>query len=54
MDIATVRAFFLWCTIVNGALLALSVLILTCAGDWVYRVHGTWYSLPRDAFNVVI
>jgi len=54
MAIATVRAFFLWCTIVNGALLALSVMILTCAGDWVYRVHGTWYSLPRDAFNVVI
>jgi hypothetical protein len=40
MDIATVRAFFMWCTIVNGGLLILSFLICAFAGDWVYRMHG--------------
>jgi hypothetical protein len=54
MDLATVRAFFLWCTILNGALLGLSALIVTCAGDWVYRVHGRWFGLSRETFNVAI
>jgi hypothetical protein len=54
MDVATVRAFFLWCTILNGALLGLSVLIVACAGDRVYRVHGMWFGLSRETFNVAL
>jgi len=54
MDLATVRAFFLWCTVLNGALLGLSVVIVTCAGDWVYHMHDKWFSLSRDAFTVVL
>lgn len=54
MDIVHVRAFFLWCTVLNGTLLGLSVLILTFTGDWVYRMHGKWFGLSRDAFNVII
>ena len=54
MDIATVRAFFMWCTILNGGLLILSLLIFACAGDWVYRMHSKWFPIPRDAFNIVI
>lgn len=54
MDIETVRAFFMWCTIVNGALLVLSFLICASAGDWVYRVHSKWFPIPREAFNVAI
>ncbi len=54
MDIATLRAFFFWCTIINGGLLILSFLICTCAGDLVYRMHSKWYPMPRETFNVVI
>ncbi|MFC1496986.1 DUF6868 family protein [Verrucomicrobiota bacterium] len=54
MNIATVRTFFMWCTILNGGLLILSSLILTFAGDWVYRKHSRWFPIPRDAFNVTI
>ncbi|MFH1269115.1 MAG: DUF6868 family protein [Planctomycetota bacterium] len=54
MDIATVRAFFMWCTILNGGLLILSFLICALAGDWIYRMHSQWYPIPREAFNVVI
>jgi hypothetical protein len=54
MDIATVRAFFMWCTIVNGGLLILLFLICSFAGDWMYRMHGRWYPIPRDIFNVVV
>ena len=54
MDISTVRAFFMWCTIINGALLVLSFLICACAGDWVYRMHSRWFPISREAFNVAI
>jgi hypothetical protein len=54
MDITTIQSFLLWCTIINGALLILSSLICAFAGDWVYRMHSRWFSLSRDAFNVVI
>ena len=54
MDMATVQAFFMWCTILNGGLLILSFLVCAFAGDWVYRMHSKWYPIPRDAFNIVI
>ena len=54
MEINTVRAFFMWCTIINGGLLVLSFLICACAGDWVYRMHSRWFAISREAFNVAI
>ena len=54
MDIAAARAFFMWCTILNGGLLIVSFLICAFAGDWVFRMHGKWYPIPRDAFNLAI
>ena len=54
MDIHTVKAFFLWCTIVNGALLILSFLMFACAGDWIYGIHSKWFPMSREAFNVAI
>lgn len=54
MDIITVRAFFMWCTIINAVLMILSFLICTFAGDWVYRMHSKWFPIPREAFNVAI
>lgn len=54
MDIETLTAFFMWCMILNVALLVLSSLICVCAGDWVYRIHSKWFSISRETFNVVI
>jgi hypothetical protein len=54
MDINTLRAFFMWCTIINGALLVFSSLFCTFAGDWVYRVHSKWYPIPKETFYVAI
>lgn len=54
MDVAILKAFFLWCTIINGGLLILSFIICTFGGDWAYRMHSKWYPISRDAFNVVI
>jgi len=54
MDIGSIRAFFMWCTILNLTLLLLSSLICVCAGDWAYRIHSKWFSISRETFNVAI
>ncbi len=54
MDIDSIRAFFMWCTILNVALLSLSSLMCICAGDWLWRIHSKWFSISRETFNVAI
>ena len=54
MEIAVIRTFLMWCTIINGGLLILSFLICAYAGDWVYQVHSRWFPISKEAFNVTI
>ena len=54
MEIETVRDFFMWCTIINVALLALSFLLFAGLGDWIYRMHTKWFPMPRETFTVVL
>lgn len=48
MDIHTVQTFFMWCTIINTALLILTGTIFTFAGDWVYRIQSKWRHIHVD------
>ena len=54
MGIESVRAFFMWCAIINGALLVFTGLFCTFAGGLIFRVHSRWFPMPRETFNVVI
>lgn len=54
MDIYTLTAFFMWCTIINGALLILWTIMCMAAPDLVYRTQSKWFPIPRETFNVVI
>jgi len=54
MEIAVIRTFLMWCTIINGGLLILSFLICAYAGDWVHQVHSRWFPISKEAFNVAI
>ena len=54
MDIQTLTKFFMWCTIINGALLAFWATMCIWAPDLVYRTQNKWFPLPRETFNVVI
>ncbi len=54
MDIVVVRTFFMWCTILNVALLIITAAVLTFGGDFVYRMHGRWYPMQRETFNAVM
>ena len=54
MDIQTLTTFFMWCTILNVALLLFSSLMCICAGDWVYQIHSKLFSISKESFNVAI
>ena len=54
MDIQTLTRFFMWCTIINGALLLFWITICILAPDMVYRTQNKWFPIPRETFNVVI
>ncbi len=54
MDIQTLTTFFMWCTILNVALLLLSSLMCICAADWAYRMHSKLFSISKETVNVLI
>ena len=54
MDLETLRAFFGWCTVINGGLLIFAFLICATAGDWVYRMHSRWFRIPRETLDRTI
>ena len=53
MDVQTLTAFFMWCTIMNGVLLVLWTTTWLLAPDLVYRTQSKWFPIPRETFNVV-
>ena len=54
MDVDSIRAFFMWCTILNAGLLVFSSLMCICARDWVYGIHSQLFGISRESFNVAI
>ena len=54
MDIQKLKSFFIWCTILNVALLLLSTAIFLFAPEVFYNTHGKWFAIPRETLNVII
>jgi hypothetical protein len=54
MDIQILTAFFMWCTIINGALLVLWTIMCIAAPDLVYRTQSKWFPIPRETFDVIL
>jgi len=54
MDIQALTDFFMWCTIMNGALLLFWTTFCISAPELVYRMQSKWFPIPRDTFNVVM
>ncbi len=54
MSIQTLTSFFMWCTIINGGLLALWTSMFMLAPDMVYRTQSKWFPIPRETFDVVM
>ena len=54
VDVQTLTSFFMWCTILNGGLLILLVLLFKSAPDLIYRTQKFWCPLSRETFDVVL
>ena len=55
MDITTLKAVFLWCTILNAALLLLlSAMVCTPFADFSYRMNQKFFGISRPQFNVIL
>ena len=54
MDIHVLTRFFMWCSVINGALLVLWITVCMLDPDLVYRTQSKWFPLPRETFDVVM
>lgn len=54
MTIATLTAFFGWCSLINVALLLLWSLFFLVAPDLVYRIQKKFVSISRESFDLVM
>jgi hypothetical protein len=54
MDTPTLTAFFMWCTIINGAILMLFGLLCLLVPDWLYCMQQRWFPIPQDVYNIII
>ena len=54
MDIQGLTAFFMWCTIINVGLLIFSSVMCIFLSDFIYRMNNKFFSVSREAFNVVL
>ena len=52
MDIKKATSFFMWCTIINGALLVFSLIIGVSGLDWAYATQGKLFPISREFFNM--
>jgi hypothetical protein len=53
MDIIALTEFFMWCTIINAAIMAAGVLAYMAISDFVYRVHTRWFDISRQNFDAI-
>lgn len=54
MDTQKLTEFFKWCSIINGTLLVLTILLLTIAPDFVYATQSSFFPIEREAYDVAM
>ena len=54
MDVQTLTTFFMWCTILNFALMIFGFLMSSVAVDLAYQIHSRFFPISREAFNVAV
>jgi hypothetical protein len=52
MDITALTDFFMWCTIINGALLLLWTGSWLTMPELVFETQKQWFSMSRETFGV--
>jgi hypothetical protein len=53
MTIETARGFFLWCSVINYAILLLWVALATLGRGWMYRWSSRFFRVSPEQFDLV-
>ena len=53
MNIEVVRKMFLWCAVINYVILLVWFLVFTVAHDWIYLLHGRWFRVSIEQFDML-
>lgn len=53
MSIETARNFFLWCTVINFAMLAVWGLLATLGRPWLHGLVGRVFSVSREHLDLL-
>lgn len=53
MSAELVREILGWCVVVSYGVLLVWFLVFMLAHDWLHRLHGRWFQLPADQFDIV-
>ena len=51
ITIDVMEKFFLCMTLINFGLMIFSFLFFVFGKEFIYRVHGTWFKMPREKFD---
>ena len=54
MSMGQLTSFFMWCSIINVAMLLWAFLFLWLARDWVYRMQSRFFPMPKEQWTVTI
>ena len=54
MDRTNLKAFFKWCTIINGVLLLLSTMGFLLAPDMALEMHSKLFQIPKESVSEII
>jgi len=53
MNIELVRDFLLWSTIINYVVLFVWFLVFVCAHEWMRQLHGRWFRMSDEHFDMI-
>jgi hypothetical protein len=53
MSLETARSFFLWCSVINYAVLLLWVAIALFGRNGVLRLWGRWFRISPEQFDML-
>jgi len=54
VNIQTITTFFMWCTVIDGAILILWTLMFALIPDLIYRIQSRFFPIHRETFNAVM
>ena len=54
MNPETLTSFFMWCSIINVGLFALTVIFVSAAPDLTYRLQRVFFPRPRETYDIVM